>query len=42
VHFGVMADRNVIAVPREIARAFLAEFERLLLRVVAGSPLQAV
>ena len=42
VHFGLMADRNAIAAPREITRAFVAEFERLLLRIVAGSPLQAV
>lgn len=38
VHFGVMADRNLIAEPREVACAFAVEFEKLLLWALTGSP----
>jgi WS/DGAT/MGAT family acyltransferase len=38
VHFGVMADRNLIRHPEEIAARFVGEFERLLLHVLAGAP----
>jgi diacylglycerol O-acyltransferase / wax synthase len=36
VHFGLMADRNLIADPRDVALRFAAEFERLLMCVLAG------
>lgn len=41
VHFGVMADRNLIAHPQQIARRFGTEFERLLLHVMAGALAEA-
>jgi WS/DGAT/MGAT family acyltransferase len=37
VHFGVVADRNLIPAPREVARRFPEEFEKLLLQVISGS-----
>ena len=37
VHFGLIADRNLIADPSDVARRFNDEFERLLLRTLAGS-----
>lgn len=37
VHFGVMADRHLIAHPEQITARFAREFERLLLHVVAGA-----
>jgi WS/DGAT/MGAT family acyltransferase len=37
VHFGVMADRNLIDHPEQIAARFVGEFERLLLHVLAGT-----
>ncbi len=37
VHFGVVADRNLIPAPREVARRFPQEFEKLLLQVISGS-----
>jgi WS/DGAT/MGAT family acyltransferase len=37
VHFGVVADRNLIPAPREVARRFPEEFEQLLLQVISGS-----
>jgi diacylglycerol O-acyltransferase / wax synthase len=37
VHFGVVADHNLVPRPRELARRFPQEFEKLLLHVVAGS-----
>lgn len=40
VHFGLMADRNLIADPGDVARRFNQEFERLLMCVLAG-PLSA-
>jgi diacylglycerol O-acyltransferase len=40
VHFGLIADRNLIADPHDVARRFNEEFERLLLCALAG-PLAA-
>jgi WS/DGAT/MGAT family acyltransferase len=37
VHFGVVADRNLIPAPAEVARRFPEEFEKLLLQVLSGS-----
>lgn len=37
VHFGVMADRHLIAHPEQITTRFVDEFERLLLHVLAGT-----
>lgn len=37
VHFGVIADRNLIPAPREVARRFPEEFEKLLLQIISGS-----
>jgi diacylglycerol O-acyltransferase / wax synthase len=36
VHFGLIADRNLIPEPADVARGFVAEFERLLLCTLAG------
>lgn len=36
VHFGLMADRHLIAEPGDVARRFVDEFERLLLCTLAG------
>jgi WS/DGAT/MGAT family acyltransferase len=36
VHFGLIADRNLIADPSDVARRFNDEFERLLLCTLAG------
>lgn len=36
VHFGLIADRHLIAEPGDVARRFAAEFEKLLLCTVAG------
>ena len=36
VHFGFSADRNLIPAPREVARCFAEEFEKLLLCAVTG------
>jgi diacylglycerol O-acyltransferase len=36
VHFGLTADRRLIAEPRDVARRFVEEFERLLLCTLAG------
>ncbi len=36
VHFGFSADRNLISKPREVARRFAEEFEKLLLCAVTG------
>ena len=36
VHFGFAADRNLIPAPREVARCFAEEFEKLLLCAVMG------
>jgi hypothetical protein len=36
VHFGLMADRQLIPDPRDVARRFGAEFEKLLLCTLAG------
>lgn len=38
VHFGVMADRNLIADPHLVTRSFAGEFEKLLLCVVSMEP----
>lgn len=37
VHFGLIADRNLIPDPHDVARRFSDEFERLLLCTLAGS-----
>ena len=37
VHFGVVADRNLIPAPHEVTRHFAHEFEKLLLQVISGS-----
>jgi WS/DGAT/MGAT family acyltransferase len=37
VHFGVVADRNLIPAPGEVARRFPEEFEKLLLQVISGT-----
>jgi diacylglycerol O-acyltransferase / wax synthase len=36
VHFGLIADRHLIAEPGDVARRFVSEFERLLLCTLAG------
>jgi len=36
VHFGFSTDRNLIPAPREVARCFAEEFEKLLLCAVTG------
>ena len=36
VHFGLTADRNLIPEPRDVARRFVEEFERLLLCTLTG------
>ena len=36
VHFGFAADRAVVPAPREVARCFAEEFEKLLLCAVMG------
>ncbi|HKQ12661.1 MAG TPA: wax ester/triacylglycerol synthase family O-acyltransferase [Steroidobacteraceae bacterium] len=36
VHFGLIADRNLISDPSDVARRFVNEFERLLLHTLAG------
>jgi hypothetical protein len=38
VHFGVMADANLIGDPSVVTRAFATEFEKLLLCVVSMQP----
>ena len=35
VHFGLIADRNLVAEPRDITRRFAGEFEKLVLCVIA-------
>jgi len=37
VHFGFAADRNLIPEPRELARCFAAQFEKLMLCAATGS-----
>jgi hypothetical protein len=37
VHFGVIADRHVVASPAAIVDRFTAEFERLLLATMVGT-----
>jgi diacylglycerol O-acyltransferase len=38
VHFGVMADRNLITDPKSVCEAFAREFEKLLLCIVSQAP----